>query len=70
MSQKKMVNRKIVIALAVLCIAALVGLNVSVYSYGQQNTELQDKDNQILNLQEELTKPELRCMEKSQSKGN
>jgi uncharacterized membrane protein len=55
----KMVNRKIVVALAVLCIAALVGLNLSILSYysemNNKNTQIQTLNNQIAEIQTQIT---------------
>jgi hypothetical protein len=59
MSQKKTVNKKAVTALAALCIIALVGLNLAVYSYWQQSTTIRDRDTQILDLQDQLSAPKL-----------
>jgi hypothetical protein len=46
MSEKKTVSRNVAIVLAVLCIAALIGLNISVYTNWQQTNALQEKDTQ------------------------
>jgi hypothetical protein len=54
----KMVNRKVTIALAILCVASLVALNFSVITYYTQmtnkNNEIQTLNNQIVNLQTQM----------------
>lgn len=59
MSEKKMVSRNVAIVLAVLCIAALIGLNVSVYTNWQQTNALQEKDTLNINSQGQIAIPKL-----------
>jgi hypothetical protein len=46
-----MVNRKVAVALAILCIATLVGLNVSIVTY---YSEISNKNNQIQTLNDQI----------------
>ncbi len=54
----KTVNRKVAIALAILCVASLVALNFSVITYYTQmtnkNNEIQTLNNQIVSLQTQV----------------
>lgn len=54
----KTVNRKVAIALAILCIATLVALNFSIITYYQEmnskNNQIQALNAQIVNLQTQL----------------
>jgi len=59
MSEKKTVSRNVAIVLAVLCIAALIGLNISVYTNWQQTNALQEKDTQNINSQGQIAIPKL-----------
>jgi len=47
----KMVNRKVAVALAILCIATLVGLNFSIVTY---YSEISNKNNQIQTLNDQI----------------
>jgi hypothetical protein len=53
-----MVNRKVAIALAILCIATLVGLNLSIITYysemNSKNNQIQSLNDQIVNLQTQV----------------
>ena len=60
MNEKKMTPIKpIVVALTALCIVALIGLSASLIVYTQQSSSIQDKNNQIANLQTQLGTPKL-----------
>jgi hypothetical protein len=48
---QKMVNRKVAIALAVLCIATIIALNFSIINY---YTEVNSKNNQIQTLNDQI----------------
>lgn len=54
----KMVNRKVAIALAILCITTLVGLNVSIVTYyseiSNKNNQIQTLNDQIVDLQTQI----------------
>jgi hypothetical protein len=54
----KTVNRKVAIALAILCIATLVALNFSIITYysevNNRNNQIQTLNNQIVNLQTQI----------------
>ncbi len=54
----KTVSRKVAIALVVLCIATLVALNFSIFTYysemNSKNTQIQSLNNQIVNLQTQV----------------
>jgi len=49
--QKRVIKRSVAIALAAVCIVALIGLGVLSFMYLQVGTQLQDKNQQILDLQ-------------------
>ena len=55
----KTVSRKVAIALAILCIATLVALNFSIFTYysemNSKNNQIQTLNNQIVNLQTQIT---------------
>lgn len=59
MGEKKVVSKNIVTVLAVLCIISLIVFSLTLFSYWQQSSQIQEKDTQILELQEQLSSPKL-----------
>jgi len=59
LSEKKTVSRNVAVAFAALCIVSLIVLSLALASYWQQSSLIQDKDNQIQDLQEQLSSPQL-----------
>lgn len=57
LSGKKTVSKNVATVLAVFCVILIIGLNLAVYSYWQQSSAIQEKNDQIQSLQEQLTTP-------------
>lgn len=59
MNEKKANASKLVTALAIVALVALIGLSGVLYAYTTQTDAIADKDNQIVRLQNQLATPKL-----------